>query len=993
MSDLQARLQAALGGAYRVEKELGGGGMSRVFVAEEKELGRRVVIKVLPPELAAGVNRDRFRREIQLAASLQHPHIVPLLTAGHIDDLVFYTMPLIEGESLRAKLAREGALPISDAIRIMRDVVDALNYAHRHGVAHRDIKPDNVLISDHHAVVTDFGVAKALGEATGQSSLTSIGVALGTPAYMAPEQAAADPHADHRCDIYAVGALAYEMLIGRPPFTGTSPQAVLAAQVNEPPAPVTKHRATVPPALAEAVMRCLEKNAADRWQTAEELLHLLEAMATPSGGTMPVPAIRGRPAWQIGRVAVGAAGVVVLLALGAVLWRQRSGGTADVKVNPNMVAVFPFRVSGADASLGYLRQGMIDLLAAELTGEGGPRAADPRTVLAAWHRAVSSPDADLPEEAAVGVAQTLGAGQLLLGGVVGTPSRVVLSASLLAVPGGKARAQARVEGPPDSLPRLIDQLTAQLLARQSGEPGPQLATLASASLPALRAYLDGLAAYRRGSYREAVQQFEQALQHDSTFALAALDLSDAANWVAEQDQSARAIRLAWAARDRLSARDRAALIGYAGPRYPEPSSLAERLTAWEQAVAAAPDRAESWWMLGDQPLFHSGRLMGLRDWRERAATAFRRAVELDSGFVGPYEHLMELAIMDGDTAQSRRYAARYLALDSAGEVSDFVRWRAALATEDSLTLVTLRARFDQMNIQSLWRIAGTAQLDGLALNDAERATELSLRRAGTPGERGASYQDARSLAANGGRPAAARAMGDAWQQVRGWPHLAERLRVFDALYWDGDAGAAGEAARKLAASADAPLASRADARQTQYIDICIVEQWRLAHRELRTAGRSIAKLRTAVVPRDSGDVVDNNVKCVAILEAMLAAQEGRSDAAMLSRLDSVLRAGIGDWHFSAAGNLVVARLSEARGDVPRALEAVRRRPYFWGGDGTICLSTLLREEGRLAALTGDRQGAIRAYQHYLALRSDPEPAVKPEVERVRAELAKLLAER
>src|SRR5947207_1779134 len=291
MGDFLARLQSALGDAYRIEKELGGGGMSRVFLAQERELERQVVVKVLPPEMAAGLNAERFRREIQLAASLQHPHIVPLLAAGHADDLVYYTMPLIEGESLRAKLAREGELPINETTRILCDVADALAYAHEHRVVHRDIKPDNVLIARHHAVVTDFGVAKALSESTGKTSLTSAGVALGTPAYMAPEQAAADPHTDHRCDIYAVGALGYEMLTGRPPFTGATPQHVLAAQVTEAPEPVTKRRATVPAALAALVMRCLEKSPADRWQTAAELLQQLEATATPSGGLTPTGAV------------------------------------------------------------------------------------------------------------------------------------------------------------------------------------------------------------------------------------------------------------------------------------------------------------------------------------------------------------------------------------------------------------------------------------------------------------------------------------------------------------------------------------------------------------------------------------------------------------------------------------------------------------------------------------------------------------------------------
>jgi len=217
VTDFQTRLQTALGDAYRLERELGGGGMSRVFVAEETALGRRIVLKVLPPELGAGLSVDRFRREIQLAASLHHPNIVPLLTAGEADGLLYYTMPLIEGDSLRTRLAREGELPVGEAVRLLRDVVDGLAYAHEHGVVHRDIKPDNVLVSRHHAMVTDFGVAKALSEATGRAALTSAGVALGTPSYMAPEQATADPHTDHRADIYAVGALAYEMLQdGRP---------------------------------------------------------------------------------------------------------------------------------------------------------------------------------------------------------------------------------------------------------------------------------------------------------------------------------------------------------------------------------------------------------------------------------------------------------------------------------------------------------------------------------------------------------------------------------------------------------------------------------------------------------------------------------------------------------------------------------------------------------------------------------------------------------
>src|SRR3989441_1231856 len=283
MVDLRDRLQSALGTAYRIDKELGGGGMSRVFLAEEVRLGRQVVVKVLPPELAAGVSADRFEREIRLAAALQHPHIVPLLTAGSQGDLLYYVMPHIAGESLRARIAHEHALPVGETVRILRDVCDALAYAHAHGIVHRDVKPDNVLLSGKHALVTDFGVAKAVSSSSGAGPLTSLGMALGPPAYMAPEQAAGDPNVDHRADLYALGALGYELLAGRPPFSGLSPQALLAAQVTATPDPVTQHRDSVPPVLAGVIMRCLAKHPADRPQSAEELLSQLEAMATPTG--------------------------------------------------------------------------------------------------------------------------------------------------------------------------------------------------------------------------------------------------------------------------------------------------------------------------------------------------------------------------------------------------------------------------------------------------------------------------------------------------------------------------------------------------------------------------------------------------------------------------------------------------------------------------------------------------------------------------------------
>jgi len=292
LTDFAQRLSEALGTDFRIERELGGGGMSRVFLAEDVKLARKVVVKVLPPEMAASVNQDRFRREIQLAARLQHPHVVPLLSANASGDLLWYVMPFIEGESLRAKLAREGELPVNETVKLLREVTDALAYAHEQGVVHRDIKPDNIMVSRGHALVTDFGVAKAVSESGNASGLTSLGVALGTPAYMAPEQASADPHVDHRADLYALGAVAYEMLAGRPPFTGGSAQALLMAQVTQTPDPVSVHRPSVPAAVAAVIMRCLEKRAADRWQSAAEIIPQLDAALTPSG-TQPTASLQG----------------------------------------------------------------------------------------------------------------------------------------------------------------------------------------------------------------------------------------------------------------------------------------------------------------------------------------------------------------------------------------------------------------------------------------------------------------------------------------------------------------------------------------------------------------------------------------------------------------------------------------------------------------------------------------------------------------------------
>ncbi len=318
------RLQDALGAAYQLQGELGGGGMSRVYLARETALNREVVLKVLPPELTSSVNIERFRREIQYAAQLQHPHIVPLLNAGENGDLLWYTMPRIPGESLRTLLERRGALPVPEVLQVLRDVADALGSAHQRGLGHRDIKPENILVQGEHALVTDFGVAKAISAALPGSGATAVGVAIGTPAYMAPEQVAGDPTADHRIDLYAVGLLAYELLAGETPFRGTSPHQTMAAHLIRQPTPPDAMRAGLPAGLSAMVMRCLQKDPADRYPDAAALLADLRRISEGSGGSITPPA---RPAAFGGGsrrfrdALMGAAVVAVMVAAGVYLGR------------------------------------------------------------------------------------------------------------------------------------------------------------------------------------------------------------------------------------------------------------------------------------------------------------------------------------------------------------------------------------------------------------------------------------------------------------------------------------------------------------------------------------------------------------------------------------------------------------------------------------------------------------------------------------------------
>lgn len=688
--------------------------------------------------------------------------------------------------------------------------------------------------------------------------------------------------------------------------------------------------------------------------------------------------------WSRARVAVVGVGLGLASAAVVAWWPARVE-----RLDSNVVAVAPFRVTSPDSALGYLREGMMDLLAAELTGEGGPRALDPRTVLHSWTQLAGSPAQNPPPRTAFAVAQQLGAGRLVQGGIVGESRHLIMTASLLNVPGGSRRAQAQVEGPVDSIPILVDRLTGQLLAGEAKEPEPRLAAMTS--LPALRAYLDGRAALRAGRQRDAMAHFDRALDLDSTFALAGMGLMSAAEWApASGEEGERGARVAWAARDRLSRQDRALLSARIGPRYPDPSTVAEFLAARQTAVEVAPDRMEAWYLLGDL-YFHNGALLGLDRPRELAAAAFRRALELDtltaaySVYPEPLPHLFELAIDEGDLVAARRWLTLALA-DSTQEAVDADRWLLALAAGDSAGLVELRGRFEQMDEQSLVRIMGTAQTRGLALADAERAAEVLELRVGSAAEHDGVLFGTHQLALNLGRPSRARAVVARMPEPMFFPHLSLYFRVLDRLFWGGDSASAEAAAARLAGFTARPIPRESAARAVRATDLCALGLWWMAAGKWDRAGHALEQLQTAVPGSEFFFTTGDKALCTGMIGGWLAQARGRPDAPLLiGMLDSLLVTGPPTvWRSEAT--LMCARLLETVGDTAGALRAIRR---LTGSPAPDYLSTLWREEGRLAALTGDTAGAAQAYRRFLALRFAPEPALRPEVERVRQELARL----
>jgi eukaryotic-like serine/threonine-protein kinase len=635
-SDPFEGFRAALGDRYEFLGDERRGGMAVVLRARDRRHGREVAIKVLHPELAAAVGEARFSREIETAARLQHVHILPVYDSGTAGGRLYYVMPFVQGESLADRLGREGALPVPEAVRLAREVASALAHAHASGVIHRDIKPENILLLNGHAVVADFGIARAVQTGDGASALTATGMAVGTAHYMSPEQALGAATIDGRSDIYSLACVLYESLVGERPFRGASLQSVIAQSIAAPRPHARSRRKDVPRALDHALARAMAREPEDRFPTADAFATALDAALADAAGAR-------RPGW---RPLVAA---VALLAIAGGAWWTlgRSGATSTVVRDANVIAVLPFSVSGQGVD--YLGEGLVDLVATNLTQVGGLEIVPPRLAVQKWKER-RDPEGATPAVAAA-VGKSLGASAVLVGSAIAVGSRVRLTADLLTTNGG-ALARAQADGPIDSVMALVDSLSVRVVREiwRAQRPVPELrvGALTTHSLQAMRAYLDGEREFRRSEWKRATDAFSRAIELDSSFTLAYLRLSITYGWMESYGSAdaRRVLDLGARGLDRLPPRERALFVAH---QLFARGSIAA-LDSARGYVAKYQDDIDAWLLLGEV-LYHGRQLLGPTPAEIREP--FDRVLALDSSLAPALSHPLELSLAASDSAFAR----------------------------------------------------------------------------------------------------------------------------------------------------------------------------------------------------------------------------------------------------------------------------------------------------------------------------------------------------
>jgi tetratricopeptide (TPR) repeat protein len=707
---------------YRIQRELGRGGMATVYLAEDVKHHRPVAIKVLSPELASVLGHDRFLREIEVAAQLTHPHILPLHDSGTSAGLLYYVMPYIEGETLRDRVSREKQLPVDEAVDITRKVAAALAHAHSRGVIHRDIKPENILLADGEPIVADFGIAKAVTAAGGQH-LTETGMALGTAAYMSPEQALGESDLDARSDIYSLGTVLYEMLAGQPPYSGATAQAIMARRMTDPVPPLRTVRELVPSTLQQVVEKALARLPADRYSSGQAFAAALTAPA--SGAAIPTPVTDIQQGVTPARPAPARravyAGVILLIALlGLVFWFRRP--SSSTPLDANLIAVAPFDVRGAElASWG---EGMVDYLSRSLDGAGQLRTVSPSTFIRHWEGRADPASAEA-------LGRRTGSGLVVYGSMVrAAGDSLRLRATLFDVRNREAVGEVEVTGDTLSIDRLADSLAVALLTTL-GRTRPVGAVrngpLGAVSLPAIKEFLQGEQMYRRSNWDSALVHYGRAISLDTSFALAYRRIAATLGWGPRQSSAYEPLE-AYIVRAQLHNRGLAPrdsmLIAaeYLSYRLPGDPGFFEPyralMSSVEEAARRFPGDPEVWQALGEAK-YHIN--FGQSFPPGEKLEPFDQAIALDPEFAPAFEHVFELAFSVGGVERARRYAAAWSALEKDDSLSSSNRLAVQLL-DSSLTPEARDRLIKASNTYDLFR-GGLEHLYYLA-DSAETAVQL-----------------------------------------------------------------------------------------------------------------------------------------------------------------------------------------------------------------------------------------------------------------------------
>ena len=956
-SDLWDRLQSLLGDGYRVERELPGGGMSRLFLATELSLGRAVVVKVLPPELAGEVSAARFQREILVAARLQHPHIIPILSAGADASLLYYIMPFVKGESLQERMTREGQLPADDAYRLLAQVADPLAYAHAQGVVHRDVKPSNIMITGEHAVLMDFGVAQAMAQATTDAAVPDSDHYVGTRQYMAPEQFVPSSDVDGRADVYALGVVIHEVLTGQFPQDVVSSVAPARPMSPRTPRTLTDLRAEIPRPLSDLVEKALAPEPETRLGSVLALREGLRAALV--GPHIPLPRRR------LGVLAL----LVGVIAAAILLWR---GGTRPA-LEDARVAVAPFDVMQGGLSL--WREGFVDVLSANLDGAGPLRAVPPSVVMRSWRGR-----SDVAS--AIGLGKLTGARFVVLGRMFETGrDSVRVAAWLVDVVSGSRGEPIVVRDAAERMDRIADSLTLALL-RVIGTGRPvnavRHASMGSTSLPAIRAFLQGEQAFRRTEWDSALDAYARAISLDSNFALAQSHLGLTYAWqrygmdslAREHELRAGALNVGLGPRDSLLiVADSLRSVAYSYEGDPHYRAHVERLFATlRKATGRYEQDAEAWYRLADA-YFHFGIGPGLSVPEPEILRTFDRSISLDSTFAPAYIHPVELGFSIGDSARALRYARRYFALRSGDVTAAGTLLAARLMTGASDERLTARQTIDTASSDLLFH----------AYSAARRATD----------SRAAAIELLRAMERGG--PALNPRLGDpGFARQRLALQLSYRGRFDEALELPE--------ARKSGLLAEMALASRSVEPTARPV---FAEWLRTDPREpggfgsplLASAGAWWAQQRDTTSLREMlrrakeaapHDVVDSRIAAysAAVSEAYLAL--ARADTAAALRRFAALPDSLCE--MCAMPRFVYARVLSSSGHPREAATILADRPGLL--PSTLDVLWAL-ERARVAERLGDRATARSSYAMVAAAWQDADDGVAPVVDEAKAALRRL----